>query len=123
MRYTVLSFNFNGYDSVRTPRRVDPEATYIMVTDREFDNPVWNPVIDEKLVGKDPIYSSYYVRYHPFEYADTDLVVVLDASIQINDLLTPIIARFLESGSNYLTMLSTYDTDEQKIDIFNKTMH
>ena len=123
MRYTVLSFNFNGYDSVRTPRRVDPEATYIMVTDREFDNPVWKPVIDEKLVGKDPIYSSYYVRYHPFEYADTDLVVVLDASIQINDLLTPIIARFLESGSNYLTMLSTYDTDEQKIDIFNKTMH
>lgn len=123
MRYTILSFNFNGYDLIRTPRRVDPDATYLMVTDKMFDNPVWKPVIDKKLVGKDPIYSSYYVRYHPVEYVDTDIVVVMDASIQINDYLNPIIDKFLKSGSYYLTMLSTYDTDEQKIEIFNKDMH
>lgn len=123
MKYTILSFNFNNYDKIRTPMRADSDVNYVMVTDRELNNPVWKTVIDEKLVGKDPIYSSYYVRYHPFEYADTDMVVVMDASIQINDRLDPIIDDFVASGSKYLTMLSAYDTDERKIDIFNKHLH
>jgi len=114
-KYTILSFNFNGYDKLREPLICDPDAEYIYVTDKNIKSKNWNIVIDTKLTNKNPIYSSYYVRYHPFEYAKTDIVFVIDSSIQLKESLRPIYEEFLNSNCDQTVMLSNYPDDEHKI--------
>ena len=115
-KYTVLTFIFNDYDILREPKKVDPNAEYICITDTERDSKIWNVVTDTTLVGQHPIYASYYVRYHPFKYVHADTVIVMDASIQINDNLDSVIDEFNESGADLSVMLSNFVTDEAKID-------
>ena len=131
-KYTVLSFNFNNYDKIRDPKVVDPDAEYIFVTDRKPREPsrfesiigdvkpvsVWDVRIVPMLVNTNPIYASYYVRHHPFEFASTDTVVVVDASVQINDSLAPIVDAFIDSGADYSPMLTDFKTDEVKMRYF-----
>lgn len=130
--YTVLSFNFNDYDKMRQPKVVDPDAHYVFVTDREPREPSdiekilsdgnpasrWTVKVDPRLSNTNPIYASYYVRYHPFEFADTDIVVVVDASVQINDSLAPIVEEFVKSGADYSPMLTSYRDDGKKMSFF-----
>ena len=119
-KYTVLSFNFNGYDLVRDPEKVDPDAEYVYVTDTvdQSRKSVWQFKTDPKLDSADPIYASYYVRYHPFEYVSTDIVVIVDGSVQIHDSLAPIAEEFAESGADFAPMLSNYHDDEHKMNYF-----
>lgn len=114
-KYTILTYIFGGYDTIKEPAIKDPDAEYVMVTDTEQHSDTWNIVIDSDLNGKNPIYSSYYVRYHPFKYASTNIVIVLDASIKIKDSLSEIVADFLASGADAAIMLTSFSTDEQKI--------
>ena len=124
MRYTVISFNFKNYDLVREPRNPDPEADYVFVTDTvpEGDSR-WRFVVDPDLPGKDPIHDSYFVRYHPWKYAKTDLVVIVDASVRIDDSLRPIVDEFVKSGAHYAPMLTSYMSDEQKMQVFRDRLH
>lgn len=119
-RYTILSYCFGNYDILREPERIDPEAEYIYVTDKEIPSKHWKVVVDPKLADKDPIYASYYVRHHPFEYASTDIAVVIDASIQLNDSLADIVSAFDESKADYSVMCSVYKSDEHKLDFWKK---
>jgi len=114
-KYTVLSYNFGNYDLIRDPIKTDPEADYIYVTDKEGKSNVWNIIEDEDLKDKDPLYASFYVRHHPFKYAKTDIVIIVDASIQIQDSLKIIFDRFVESQADYSLMLNNYKNDEMKL--------
>ena len=113
--YTVISFNFNGYDKLREPLFCDPNAEYIYITDHKVKSKNWKVIIDPKLVNKNPIYSSYYVRYHPFEYANTNIVIVVDASVQIKDSLKDIVNEFEKYNSDIAPMCTNYPNDENKI--------
>lgn len=114
-KYTILSFCFNGYDNIREPLILDPAAEYIYITDHKVESKSWKVIIDPKLVNKNPIYSSYYVRYHPFEYVNTDIVFIVDSSIQIKDSLNPIYEEFKNSGADYSPIITNYYNDENKI--------
>ena len=114
-KYTILSFNFNGYDKVREPLIVDADAEYVFVTDRQVSSNKWKVTVDPELANRNPIYSSYYVRWHPFQYANTDTVIVLDASVQIKDSLHDIYNEFIESGAEFAPMCSVFRTDEDKL--------
>lgn len=114
-KYTILSYCFGNYDLLREPTVVDPDAEYIYITDKCIPSKHWKVIVNTVLTAKDPIYASYYVRHHPFEFASTDIVVTVDSSIQINDSLAPIINAFDESGADYSIILSIYKSDEHKI--------
>ena len=98
--YTIISFCFGDYDILREPKIVDPHAEYIFVSDKAIPSKHWKVIVDTNLKDKDPLYASYYVRHHPFEYANTDIVAVLDASIQLNDSINDIVTAFDESGAD-----------------------
>jgi hypothetical protein len=118
LKYTIISFNFNGYDKLREPLFCDPNAKYIYITDHKIESKNWKVIIDPKLVNKNPIYSSYYVRYHPFEYANTDIVIVVDASVQIKDSLEDIVNEFEKYNSDIAPMCTNYPNDENKINFW-----
>ena len=114
-RYTVLSYCFGNYDILREPDKMDPEAEYVYVTDREIQSRNWKVIVDPGLSAKDPLYASYYVRHHPFEFAATPIVVTVDSSIRIHDSLADIVDAFDASGSDYSVLCANYRTDEHKI--------
>lgn len=114
-KYTILSFNFGDYDIIREPLEIDPDADYVMVTDKHVQSQKWKVCVDKTLVNKNPIYSAYYVRWHPFRYVSTDIVFVIDASIQLNTTISDIYTAFRCSNAVYAPMCSNYPTDEEKL--------
>lgn len=121
VKYTIISYNFNGYDKLREPLIRAQNASYIYITDHSLKSTNWTVGIDKKLVNKNPIYSSYYVRYHPFEYTKEDIVVVVDSSIQIKDSLDDIVQDFIDSNSDMSVMCTNYLNDESKIKFWINT--
>ena len=114
-KYTIISYNFNGYDKLREPLIKSDNAELKYITDHYIKSNNWTVGVDERIVNKNPIYSSYYVRYHPFDYTDDNIVVVIDSSIQIKDSLDDIIQDFIDSNADISVMNTDYKNDEEKI--------
>ena len=72
-KYTIISYCFGNYDILREPEHVDPDAEYVYVTDKEIPSKNWKVIVDPVLSKKDPLYATYYVRHHPFEFASTPI--------------------------------------------------
>ena len=94
MRYTVLTYIFNGYERVHEVKEKDPDADYVLVTDDpHLTSETWFVIYDPM-----PRYSAfakcYQVRFHPFRYAGTPIIVRVDGSIGINKPLKPIVDEF-----------------------------
>lgn len=94
MRYTVLTYIFNGYERVHEVKEKDPDADYVLVTDDpHLTSETWFVIYDPM-----PRYSAfakcYTVRFHPFRYAGTPIIVRVDGSIGINKPLKPIVDEF-----------------------------
>lgn len=114
-KYTILSFNFCGYDKLREPVNPDPDAEYVYITDRPAESKVWHVRINRALSRLDPVMASYYVRWHALDFAKTDVVIVVDSSIQILDSLREVYEEFASSGADFGPMMSNFKDDEQKI--------
>ena len=114
-QYTILSYCFGNYDILREPTQIDPNAEYVYITDKDVPSKYWHVVVDQTLANKDPLYATYYVRHHPFEFANTPFIITVDSSIQIHESLSPIISEFIKSDSDYSVICSIYQSDEHKI--------
>lgn len=101
-KYSILTFVMNDYDIVREPLEISDNCEYILVTDdKTLVSKNWKiKYIPDALLNKDGFTKSFYVRYHPFEFVDTDIAVVLDASIQINKSLDILVNDFIQSNSD-----------------------
>ena len=118
-RYTVLTYNFGNCEPVREVLEKDPAADYVLVTDDvNTKSKTWRVVWAHTNSKKNVWQKCYDVRYHPFGYAGTDIVVRLDASIEIRKPLTPIIDEMERGGYDRClmihphrsTMTDEYDT-------------
>lgn len=95
MRYTVLTYIFCGYENVLEIEEKDPNAEYILITDdKNLKSDTWCVIYDPKLEGLSPFDKCYEVRWHPFRYAMTDIVLRIDGSIKVKKSLAPIIDEF-----------------------------
>lgn len=93
--YTVLTYIFNGYERVHEIQQKDPDAEYILVTDDpKLKSKTWKVVFDDSLKKLSAFDKCYHVRFHPFLYAKTDIVVRIDGSIQVNKSLEKIVNDF-----------------------------
>lgn len=94
--YSVLTFVFNNYDILRTPLRTSPNCEYIVITDNpKLKSNIWTvKMLPKHLLNASGFTKSFYVRYHPFEFVNTDVCIVLDGSIQINKPLDKLIHQF-----------------------------
>ena len=106
MRYTVLTYNFGNYECIHEIREKDPDAEYILVTDdlnakSETWTIVWAHLGDRLTVWE----KCYDVRFHPFNYASTDIVIRLDGSIGINRSLKPVIDEFERRAADRCLMI------------------
>ena len=94
-KYSILTFNFGNYEIFREPEEIDEDCEYVYVTDNpNLKSNIWKIIIEDKFKEHSPYYKAFYVRYHPFEYVNTDTCIVLDSSIKIKKKLNNIIEDF-----------------------------
>lgn len=99
-KYSVLQYIFGNYEIVHEIPEKDPEAEYILVTDNpQLKSSTWTIVLDNNLIGKDPVFSSWHVRFHLFDYVHTDVCISMDASTIIRKSLRPFYDKF--QAENY----------------------
>ena len=97
MRYTVLTYIFNGYERVHEIGEKDPDAEYILVTDdANLKSDTWQ-VIHDPMPRHSVFGKCYEWRFHPFRYAKTPVVIRVDGSIEIRKPLTAFVDQ-LERG-------------------------
>lgn len=109
MEYTVLTMNIGGYERLH---EISPEAyeqmkdhtEFIYVTDdHSITSNTWTVVYEDNLSG-DNFNKCLQIRYNPFKYIHTDIVVKIDGSMGIMHSLDPIIKYFNEGKYDLAVM-------------------
>lgn len=121
MRYTVLTYIFNDYEIVQEIGQKDPDADYVLVTDDpNLKSDTWRVVLDNTR-GRSPFGKCYEVRYHPFRYVNTDIVVRIDGSIKVLKSLKPIVDKFERGGYDRCLMIHPHrNTMPEEYDVWVK---
>ena len=97
MKYSVITYVFNGYEKPREVINPDPDVEYIMVTDDESTKlNTWKVVVDHSLDGLSGFDKCYYVRYNCFKYCHTDICIRIDGSIEIKGSLDRLVDEFVK---------------------------
>lgn len=115
MVYSVLTYIFDKYELLRDAPK-NSYVEYICVTNNpNLQSNTWKIIVDKDLLDKDPLYASFYVRYHPFKYCNSSICVRIDGSIKINKTLHPIIERFnnLDSDICIMTNSRAYTIEQE----------
>lgn len=101
-KYSVLTYVFGDYENLHEIDETDPDAEYICVTDNEnLKSSTWRIILDKGPKSYNSFDKVCMVRYNPFKYCNTDVVVKVDGSIKIKKSLSPIIDEF--NNGNYET--------------------
>jgi hypothetical protein len=81
---TVVSACYGGYDGPAAPPVQDTDVRWVMVTDgRCYVPPPWEVIIEPRN-HLHPRMAAKVPKCLPFEYADTDIAIWVDASAQIH---------------------------------------
>ena len=106
MRYSVLTYNINGYEILHeVPEGCrNPEIDFVYVTDdRTITSTTWN-VVYVDLSGS-TFDKTYQIRFSPFDYCHTDIVMRIDGSMAINKDLMPLFEAFDDGGYDCAMMI------------------
>jgi len=103
-KYAVLTYLFGGYDKLHPIITKTPDTQYVLVTDnRNLVSDDWTIVYKDFPDTLSDFDKCLYVRYHPFEFVNADIVLRIDASVQVRDDLTRIFQDF-EKGDSQLAV-------------------
>ena len=124
-RYTVLTYIFNHYEKVHEVREKDPEADYLLITDDpKLKSETWRVVYDPMLDLYSPFGKCYDVRFHPFRYAKTPIVVRIDGSVEVRQSLKPIVDEFERGKYDRCVMIHPHrNMMRDEYDVWIKTRH
>lgn len=101
-RYTVLTYLFGGYEQLKEIDKKDENAEYICVTDNpEMKSETWRILPFVNAEGVSGFEKTLFVRYHPFLFCNTDIVITVDASVKIFDSLKPMVDDFEDGNYEY----------------------
>lgn len=100
-KYSVLTCIFDDYESIREVINPRDDVEYVLVTDdHSLSSNTWHiKYIDSFFEGMGGYAKSAYVKYHPFEFVESDVFIWLDGSVQIKDDFTKeIMEPFINSN-------------------------
>lgn len=98
MKYSVLTYNIDGYEIIHEipEQYINQEIEFVYVTnDPSITSDTWTVVLDDTLTGT-TFDKCYQIRFNPFKYTHTDIVMRIDGSMEINKDLMPMFKAFEE---------------------------
>lgn len=82
--YSILTYNIGGYEVLHEVECKSERAEYIYVTDdRSITSSTWTVVYVDNPHPNDPFWLCYQIRFNPFKYVNTDIVLRIDGSMRI----------------------------------------
>lgn len=112
-KYSILSCIFSGYEMVREVLDPNPDIEYIMVTDNpDLRSETWRILYYPQLLDYPEGQDRWaYVRYHPFEFVNTNICLYIDGSIQIKKDPIDVLRKFENENWEYGTLQNTIVND------------
>lgn len=116
-KYSVLTCLFNRYEiNIREPEEYDPDVEYVMVTDDPELlklNTIWKIVLmDNTMDPCGPYAKVIYVKYHPFDFVSSNVVLWLDGSVVLRKNVTKMVMNpFINSNAELLELSNLVTSD------------
>ena len=112
-KYSILSCIFSNYEMVREIPNPNPDIEYIMVTDNpDLKSETWNILYYPELLDYPEGPDRWaYVRYHPFEFVNTNICLYIDGSIQVKADPIEVLDYFADMPWEYGTLQNTIVND------------
>lgn len=104
--FSAVSYNFNNYEKFyELPESViSDEAEYLYFTnDKTLTSSTWTIVYME--CDEDPFYAVCNLRYHIFDYINSDIAVMFDGSMRPVADLKPIINEFNNGNYDFASII------------------
>lgn len=115
MRATFLTYIIGQYETVKEIETKTPDCDYVLVTDnKDIKSDTWRVVYVDNPYPDDPFWICYQIRFNPFKYVDTDIVVRIDGSMIPTGDFTYVLDYFEQGG--YDRMLTHHPTRENIYD-------
>ena len=112
---SIVTFNFNDYDAHHS-HFYAPSISYVMVTDNTSrDDGDWTIKYPERIANLSPWEKSLYVRYHPFDFVESDIAIVIDGSMCIGENVTRLVNWFENSDYDVAIPLSHHPECKERI--------
>lgn len=119
-KYSVLTYNINGYEIIHEipEHALNPQIDYVYVTDNhDITSNTWRVVYVNDLEGS-VFDKCYQIRFFPFKYVNTDVVMRIDGSMPVTNDVMPLFEEFEKGGYDASVMIHPWRTsilDEYKI--------
>lgn len=108
-KYSVLTYNVGGYEILHELEYKDDNVEYVYVTDdRTITSSTWNVVYVDNPHPEDNFDLCYQIRFNPFDYVHSDIVIRIDGSMGVCGNLDKIIDEF--NKNNYDIALEIHPT-------------
>jgi hypothetical protein len=80
-KYSILTYNIGGYEILHEVEKQLDDCEYVYVTDdRTITSATWNVVYVENKHPEDNFDLCYTIRFNPFDYVSTDVVIRVDGT-------------------------------------------
>lgn len=99
--YAVITAVFGDYEMAREIENPREDVEYVLVTDNpKLTSSTWKIKLVDSFFDEMSGYAkSFYVKYHPFEFIESDVFIWVDGSIQIKkDFTDAIMLPFINSN-------------------------
>ena len=114
-KYSVLTYNIGGYEILHELEYKDDDVEYVYVTDdRSITSSTWNVVYVDNPRPEDNFDLCYQIRFNPFDYVTTDIVIRIDGSMSVVGNLDYLIDYF--NKNNYDICLEMHPTRMNQYD-------
>ena len=114
-RATFLTFLFGDYEKMHEVAVKTPNCDYVLVTDnKDLKSNTWNIKYVDNPHPEDNFYMCWEVRYNPFKYVDTDIVIRIDGSMGVAGNLDYLVDYF--NKNNYDICLEMHPTRMNQYD-------
>ena len=107
-KYSILTCIFGGYEDLKEIKDYREDVEYVCVTDNhDLKSEQWKMVYNDDFFSKLPTVDRFaYVRFHPFQFVESDICVTIDASAELlTDFYDDIISPFISGGYEYAVTL------------------
>ena len=103
-KYSILTCIFNDYETLKDIQDYRDDVEYVCVTDNpNLTSDKWKIVQCWDVMKRLPLTNQFaYVRFHPFQFVESDICITIDASEEIKkDFYDNLILPFINKGYKY----------------------
>lgn len=105
-KYSILTYIVGDYEIVHEIENPKTDVEYILVTDNpNLSSNTWTIKLVNNPHPEDPFYLCYQIRFHPFDYISSDIVIRIDGSMSVVGNTDILIDTFNENNYDACVMI------------------